>query len=125
VDSLGDVAGIEEAAALVARHYGCVVAATGAADLVTDGRRSIRLHNNVPLLTRITGAGCMLGALSAATLAVAKTDPFAAAVTAIGVMCVAAEKAAAVAYSPGSFRPALIDAIAALTAADLAAGIRL
>ncbi|MCL1855906.1 MAG: hydroxyethylthiazole kinase [Clostridia bacterium] len=60
VDSGGEIAGIEEAALFLAKQYRCVVAATGKADLVTDGERMVRIHNGVELLTKITGAGCML-----------------------------------------------------------------
>lgn len=39
----------------------CIVAMTGALDIVSDGRTTIRLSNGHPLLGRITGSGCMTG----------------------------------------------------------------
>jgi hydroxyethylthiazole kinase len=116
VDSDGDIAGIEEAAAAVAKKYACVVAATGKRDVVTDGKRLVRLHNGTELLTRITGAGCMVGALCGGTAAAASGDMFCAAIAAISMVSIAGEKAAEKAKNPGSFRTALIDAVYELNA---------
>ena len=118
VDSNGDIAGIEEAAASVARKYRCTVAATGKADFITDGSASVRVQNGVEMLTKITGAGCMLGALCAATAAAAKAaggGMFSAAVAAVVSMGVAGEMAAEKAALPGSYRIALIDSIFTVT----------
>ena len=122
VDSKGNIPGIEEAAADVARKYGCTVVATGKVDLVTDGNLLARVHNGVEILTKITGAGCMAGALctatAAATAAAAKsagTDMFSAAIAGIMAMGIAGELAAEKANLPGSFRVALIDSIFTVT----------
>jgi hydroxyethylthiazole kinase len=123
VDSDGDIAGVEEAAVAVARKYGCTVAATGKADVITDGTRLARLHNGTELLTKITGAGCMAGALCGATAAVAGADGdmLAAAVAAITAMSLAGERAAKQARLPGSFRVALVDCVAEITGSALLA----
>ena len=124
VDSNGDIPGIEEAAMDVAKQYRCVVAATGKADLITDGNHIVRVHNGVELLTKITGAGCMVGALCAATAAAeaacaaAKridSDMFSAALAGIMAMGIAGELAAEKASLPGSYRVALIDSIFTVT----------
>ncbi len=41
----------------------CVCAATGARDIISDGKRVIAIDNGTPVLKRITGAGCMTSAL--------------------------------------------------------------
>jgi hydroxyethylthiazole kinase len=118
VDSNGDIAGIESAAKRLAKQYRCTVAATGKADVITDGDRLARTYNGVELLTKITGAGCMVGALCGAAAAVAKgagADMFTAAATGILAMGIAGEAAAEKAQLPGSFRVALIDSISILT----------
>jgi hydroxyethylthiazole kinase len=117
VDSLDAVEGIEDAAQKVARRYKCVVAATGAVDVVTDGERVIRISNGVDTLKKVTGAGCMVGALCGACATVAKDHggAFAATVAAIAVMGIAGEIAAQVSRSPGSFRVALMDAVYGIT----------
>ncbi|MDR1106382.1 MAG: hydroxyethylthiazole kinase [Treponema sp.] len=117
VDSDGAVPGIEETAAETAKKYGCVVAATGKIDVISDGRRTARVSNGVPMLTKITGSGCMTGALCAAAAAMARDgdEMFAAAAAAVSLMGIAGEKAAVKANLPGSFRTALIDAVYGIT----------
>ncbi|WP_136520300.1 hydroxyethylthiazole kinase [Cellulomonas telluris] len=113
--------GVDDAAAAadaVARSTGGAVAVSGPVDLVTDGGAHVRLAVGDPLLTTITGAGCALGGLTAAFAAV--TDPFTAAAAATTALGLAAERAARVAHGPGSFPPALLDALHALTPEDLA-----
>ncbi|MDR3335208.1 MAG: hydroxyethylthiazole kinase [Treponema sp.] len=114
VDSDGDVEGIEESAIALAKKYRCTIAATGKADVVTDGKELVRLRNGVELLTKITGAGCMAGALCGASAAAASLKGgtmFAATVAAITALSIAGEIAAEKTALPGSFRVALIDAI--------------
>jgi hydroxyethylthiazole kinase len=122
VDSEGSVPGIEDAVTELAIKYGCTVAATGKVDVVGDGKRLARIANGVEMLTRITGSGCMVGALCAATAAAASLigeDMFTAAIAGIASMGIAGELAAETAKAPGSFRAALIDSIYALTGETL------
>jgi hydroxyethylthiazole kinase len=116
VDSDGAIPGIEEAVSLLAVKYHCVAAATGKVDVVGDGKRLARISNGVEMLTRITGAGCMTGALCGAAAAVTGGgDLFAATVAAIAVMGMAGELAFEKARLPGSFRVALIDSVYEIT----------
>ncbi|MDR2494259.1 MAG: hydroxyethylthiazole kinase [Spirochaetaceae bacterium] len=125
VDALGDdpeESEIEDAAKQVALRYACVVAATGKADVITDGERVLRVYNGSEMLTKITGAGCMAGALCGATAAAAKhigADRVSAALAGILAMGIAGERAALQANLPGSYRVALMDSIYTLTGADV------
>ncbi len=96
-----------------ARELGCVVAITGARDLVADATRLARIDNGHPLLATITGSGCMATSLIGAFLAVAP-DPLEAAVGGLVAMGVAGELAAPRSGGPGTFRSHLLDAVAAL-----------
>ena len=108
------------AAQLLAGKYGSVVAVSGPVDLVTDGQDVLRIGNGHPWLTRITGGGCALGAVTAAFLGAAPdVDRLAAAAAGTAVYTVAAEIAAEQAAGPGSFAVAFLDALAAVDAADL------
>ncbi|MHC1681979.1 MAG: hydroxyethylthiazole kinase [Clostridiaceae bacterium] len=118
VDSIDDGQGIESAAKALAKKFNCVVAATGEVDIVTDGERVAKIHNGSKLLTMVTGAGCMVGALTSATAAVSE-DKLYAAVASIVSMNIAAEKAEKEAKLPGSFRVKLIDYINAITEEDI------
>jgi hydroxyethylthiazole kinase len=129
VDSKGEILGIEAAAHTVAGRFRCVVAATGKRDVIADQRRVVHLANGTEMLTRISGAGCMAGAICAATAAVSTGNLFDAAIAGVSVMSIAGEIAALRAPSgtdaPGSFHTALFDAAATLTGAALREHLRM
>lgn len=123
VDSVAGTDDALDAARMLARIHGSVVAVSGAVDLVTDGDRIARLANGTELLTLVTGGGCALGATIAAYLSVAHDgDLFEATVAAVTNYTVAAEVAADATRGagPGSFAVAFIDALHALDAATVA-----
>ncbi len=91
---------------------------TGEADRVSLGRDSLTIANGHPLMAKVTGTGCLSGAVAAAFLAVT-ADRFAASASAMLAMGVAAEIAAEHARGPGTFEPALLDALAGLTTEDI------
>lgn len=109
-DSVASPAAAEDAARWVAGRTGGTVAISGATDLVLDGGRRALLTRGTPLLARVTGTGCLLGALTAACCAV-EADPFRAALAATTWLTVAGEMAAERAAGPGSFRMELFDAL--------------
>ena len=123
VDSLNTTAEAETAAGALARHLGCTVAATGALDVITDGRRLIRIDNGSPLMAQVTAVGCALSAIVAAFCAI-EPDGFEATTAAIAVVGVAGEQAAATARLPGSFRTAFLDHLASIGGPDIAATLR-
>jgi hydroxyethylthiazole kinase len=123
VDSSDSVDAALPAASSVAAP-GTVVAVSGAVDLVTDGTRTARIANGHPLLTRVTGGGCALGAVMAAFAAL-DGDRFATTVAAVATYTVAADLAAARTTGPGSFAVAFLDALAAVTPDDVAGRARI
>lgn len=118
-DSIDIGANVIEAAIQVAKAYNCVVTATGEKDIVTDGERVYTIGNHTPLFQKITGAGCMLGALTAGSVSCARDDLLAGAVAAAVFMGIAGELAYETAKLPGSFRVKLMDCIYALDEAVL------
>jgi hydroxyethylthiazole kinase len=118
-DSTTGVDDAAAAAADLARRTGGVVAVSGEVDLITDGTRTLRVGGGHVLLTRTTGAGCALGALTAAYLG-STGSPLWAAVAAHAHVALAAERAAAVCTGPGSFAVAWLDALDAVGVDDLA-----
>lgn len=113
VDSVADVETAVVPARDLALRTGGVVAVSGPVDAVTDGRRTVRISNGTPLLTRVTGGGCALGAVMAA-FASLDDDRWATTVAACLVYTVAAEVAAESAPGPGSFPALFLDALAAI-----------
>ena len=112
----------------VARRTGAVVAVSGAVDVITDGHRVLRVSSGAHVLTRVSGTGCLLGALTAAHLGVSQlgsaashASPFAAVVAATALLTVASERAGHL--GPGSFRIALLDALDDVTPWEVAEGV--
>lgn len=122
VDSTATPDDTAGAAAEVARRFGTVAAVSGALDLLTDGRRTVRIAAGNALLTKVTGVGCSLGALIAACSAVTD-DALLASAAATSLVCVAGDVAAARTVGLGSFAVALLDAISTLDADAAAAAV--
>lgn len=111
------------AAREVARRSGAVVAVSGAVDLVAapDGAEA-RVPGGTPVLQRVTGTGCVLGALTAACVGAARASdlsPHEAVITAHAWLAAAGEAAAGFSARPGEFAWRLLDALDALTPAQL------
>ncbi|MBR5527545.1 MAG: hydroxyethylthiazole kinase [Clostridia bacterium] len=63
-----DVSVISGAAKELALKYKTVILASGETDIITDGKRVVHVKNGTYQLARITGTGCMLGAVCAVFL---------------------------------------------------------
>jgi hydroxyethylthiazole kinase len=120
VDSMDDGENAIEACKSLAKEYHTVVAATGKTDIVTDGERTCLIENGSSMLTLITGAGCMAGAITTAA-AGAVEDKFVSSAAALLAMSLAGELAENSLEKPlpGSFRVKLIDSIYSLTRDDI------
>lgn len=112
------------AAAEIVRRTGGAVAVSGPVDWIlgadaagaADTAAGIEVRRGHPLLTRVTGTGCLLGALTAACLVAARRidavgPELLAAHVATVWLDVAGERAARRAPRPGAFRSALLDAL--------------
>ncbi len=101
-----------------AQTHCCIVAVSGATDLVTDGNALYRLCVGTPLMRKITGCGCMLTALTAAFAATVPQHLLEASIYAAGAMGLCGSAAAARMRDrdgTGSLRVYLIDALSCLT----------
>ena len=124
VDSTNATSDAETSASLLARHLNCTIVATGAIDLVTDGKRLARLANGDPIMTRVTALGCSLSSVMGAFLGVAN-DPFEAAIAAVTLYGVSGDMARAQSNGPASFRVAFLDMLANIRAAEFANRVKL
>ncbi|MDR1748767.1 MAG: hydroxyethylthiazole kinase [Spirochaetaceae bacterium] len=124
---LADQGGAEEAAKSLARKLECVTAVTGPVDIVSDGKKVIRIENGHPLLAEITGTGCMCSSLTGACCGAVPESPLEAAVCALLCMGIAGELAYEKAGTEGngSFRMALHDAVSRMNAETLAGRARI
>lgn len=104
----------------LAQKLHCVVAISGAIDYVSDGLHTASITNGHPMLSRVTGTGCMCTALIGAFCG-ATSHYFEATVSGMICMGIAGEMAFAAAgdCGAGSFRTALMDGISKLDQAIL------
>ena len=119
VDSIHSVDDAAEAARILAKELKCTLAITGQVDLVTDGKREVRISNGHPLMGYVTGTGCAATTTIAAFLAV-DTDPVSATSTALAFFGLAGEVAAETTSAPGNFWIAMLDALYTITPEFLA-----
>ncbi len=113
VDSGVESQAARDAAATLAGRTGGAVLVTGQTDYIHADGRETAVANGHPLLTRVTGVGCAMGAINAACAAVARS-PFDACVATAVLLGIAGERAALQTTRPGSFQTALLDALDAL-----------
>jgi len=103
--------GVELAGSL-AQKYKCVVAITGATDIVSDSTHTVCIQNGNRMLRAVTGTGCMCTSLIGSFCSV---EPDYLLATTAGILCmgiageIAFEKAGE--KGTGSFRTAVIDEI--------------
>lgn len=120
VDSGDDPSSALPAAFALNERCGAVIAISGATDLITDGKQVVHTPGGSLLSTRITGAGCALGGVTAAFAGVC-ASPLVAAVAASVAFNIAAERAEKLAAGPGTYQPHFLDELYALTAEDVSA----
>ncbi|MFO7914831.1 MAG: hydroxyethylthiazole kinase [Candidatus Krumholzibacteriales bacterium] len=114
VDSSHSADSAEKSALELAKSNNCVVVVSGSTDIITDGRKVLKVNNGHPIMTRITGSGCTATALVGAFAAV-NPDMLTAAYNGMAVMSICGEIAAGRADGPGSLQLYLYDVIYNLT----------
>ena len=124
VDSVHSVDDAAETAKILAQALTTTLAITGPVDLVTDGRRVVRISNGHPLMGFVTGTGCTATAAIGAFLAV-DNDPVSATATALAYFGLAGEVAGQSASAPGSFMIQMIDALYNITPEMLKEGCKI
>lgn len=108
-----------------AREAGCIVAVTGAIDLVSDGSRCYVIRNGRPEMGKITGTGCQLSGIMTAYLVANPHNLLEAAAAAVCLMGLAGE----IGWSRmqegdgnSTYRNRIIDAIYHMTGEELEKG---
>ncbi|EKN70799.1 hydroxyethylthiazole kinase [Neobacillus bataviensis LMG 21833] len=109
-----------ELAVTAAEKLHCVVVITGKEDVVTDGKTTYIVTNGHPILTKVTGTGCLLTSVIGAFAGVEK-DLIQASVAALTYYGVAADKAAAkiAPLGPGSFQMEFLNQLSMVSSEDM------
>ncbi|MBO0961109.1 hydroxyethylthiazole kinase [Neobacillus sp. MM2021_6] len=109
-----------ELAISAAEKLQCVVVITGKEDVVTDGKTTYVVSNGHPILTKVTGTGCLLTSVIGAFTAVEK-DLLLASVAALTFYGISAEKAAAKSAQsgPGSFQIEFLNQLSMISSDEM------
>jgi len=124
VDSLLNAIDCHDQARILASKIKCIVWMSGSTDVITDGKLSILVHNGHPLMSKVTGMGCMATAITGAFLAINQDILLGCAHAAI-FMGVAGEIASTNCKGPGSFKLEFIDVLYNLSLDQIEERIRL
>lgn len=90
VDSNEDESDADQYVVALAKKYNCVVAMTGIVDIISDGKRVVKIMNGTPSLPKVIGTGCTIGAL-VGTFSGVTDDYFYSAMTGVIIMGIAGE----------------------------------
>ncbi len=110
-----------------AKKTGSVIAITGAIDIVCDSKKAYIIRNGHPMMSAVTGTGCMLSAVTAAYVTANPDRPLEAAAAAVCVMGLAGEIARerlGELDGNSSYRNYIIDAIYRMTPEGLDQGAK-
>lgn len=109
-----------ELAQKAAEKLNTTVIITGKEDIVTDGKVTYIIRNGHPILTKVTGTGCLLSSVIGAFTA-AEKDVLSASVAALAVYGVASEIAAkeTEAKGPGSFQIEFLNQLSKVAADEI------
>lgn len=119
---------LDQAVAFVkafAQKTGAVIAVTGAIDIVADSQRAYCIRNGHPDMSKITGTGCQLSAMTAAYITANPDhvlEATAAAVCAMGLCGEKAKQRMTELDGNSSYRNYIIDAVCNLTPEELEKG---
>ncbi len=111
VDSCHEAQDAAMAAKSLAKNHQSAVAISGARDIIIHQKQQAFVDIDVPVMTKITGMGCLSSALCGACIAVGKDDVFSAALAAMLVMSVAGSEAYKKTQNIGLFSPYFMDSL--------------
>lgn len=120
VDAGSSSGNIIELTILAAKRLNTVVVVTGKDDIISDGTTTYVVHNGHPILTKVTGTGCLLSAVVGALAAVEKNG-LEAATSALVFYGVAAEIAAnrTDEKGPGSFQIEFLNQLSLVSSSEI------
>lgn len=114
-------------ASAFSRSTGAVVAITGATDIITDGEQVCCITNGDPMMSRVTGTGCMLSAMTTAFVVADPDRSFeavCAATIAMGLAGEVAKSRLSKMDGNSTYRNYLIDAVCNMSGEQLEKGAK-
>lgn len=118
VDSSIDPIDVVDEARWISKNFQCVVSVSGKTDVVVGEGEFRKVNRGHPMMSKVTGMGCVSSALTAAFAACCES-PFEAALHTMELMGIAGEMAVQRSEGPGSFVPAFLDVLYSLDESKL------
>lgn len=125
VDSTNQSTEAIEAALLLQGQTGAVICISGSRDFIISDQSIVKLSNGHPLMAKVTGMGCTATAIIGAFCALPDITPLDATVSAMALMGVAGEIAAAKASGPGTMQLNFLDALYNITMNDFTSRLKI
>lgn len=116
---------VADSAVRIAQVNKLVVAISGVEDCITDGTNTYRVKNGHPLMTKVTGLGCGLSAVTAAFCAVKPDELLQAVTAAFGYYGLCGDIAGQASGKPGSFFTEFLDALYSAGENEIMAAVRI
>lgn len=122
--SEANLAQVVDFAKRLSRDTQAVVAITGATDLITDGEVTYLVTNGHPMMSKITGSGCMLSSVIGAYVGANPREVLEATLAAVVLMGLSGERAYGAGIGTASFRMGLIDEVSLMDSETLVGGAK-
>ncbi len=110
VDSLAKSEDVIDYAKELSKRYNMTVSVSGSVDVILKDQKIIKVYNGVPIMSKVTGMGCMATAITGAFAAI-NADCFVAAAEAMAVVGIAGEIASQMSRGLGSMEINFLDTL--------------
>lgn len=124
VDSIATSEEVIDFAKEISGKYDLTVTVSGSVDIIMKNNRMMKVHNGNPMMSRVTGMGCIATAITGAFAAV-NNDYFIAASEAMATVGIAGEIAAQKSSGSGSLEINFLDALFNLNLNDIAERLKI
>jgi hydroxyethylthiazole kinase len=124
VDSTHSSDSAVSAGKMMSREYGSIICVSGATDYIISSKQIIKIMNGHPLMSRVTGMGCIATALIGAFIGIEENTLYAVA-AAMAVMGIAGELSVSLSTGPGSLQVHFLDKLHNITREEFLANVKI
>jgi len=124
VDSTYSSDSAVSAGQMLRREYGSIICVSGAVDYIISSKQIIKIMNGHPLMSRVTGMGCIATALVGAFIGIEENILHAVS-AAMAIMSIAGELAVSLSNGPGSLQVHFLDKLHNISREEFLATLRI
>ncbi len=124
VDSTYSSDSAVSAGQMLSKEYGSIICVSGAVDYIISSKQIIKIMNGHPLMSRVTGMGCIATALVGAFIGIEENILHAVS-AAMAIMSIAGELAVSLSNGPGSLQVHFLDKLHNISREEFLATLRI